>query len=360
MNKRKITKVSSGLILKDDFNNSFNPLWDFFPNNMKRVLFAKDSILLLPEKDSPMEMIIPVPNNGEFVMQTELIYKPTAPNEFAGCLIKSITDNKVECEISYNPDETEQYKFIKISCNSSYIINLRASKDGEIWDDLGNTKFFDGNYIGYFINGEKSGLAIKECTMCKSSFIVIHGINSEDKVLLNNSDGVDLITKLDLDTSLKGDRFIIDLGPTMLPLRDIALTVLSPNGTTYTMLDEIYGGDVFKINPDIQIYVEKYSEECGTFNLGEIIGEEQIFTLVLENKSDTPKNGIIKVEALSSYECGHKMASLAPLDRPELNLKSLKDVSIQPKSDFKCLLKVKNNENFLTIDDDYKFSIIFV
>ena len=196
--------------------------------------------------------------------------------------------------------------------------------------------------------------------MCKSSFIVIHGINSEDKVLLNNSDGVDLITKLDLDTSLKGDRFIIDLGPTMLPLRDIALTVLSPNGTTYTMLDEIYGGDVFKINPDIQIYVEKYSEECGTFNLGEIIGEEQIFTLVLENKSDTPKNGIIKVEALSSYECGHKMASLAPLDRPELNLKSLKDVSIQPKSDFKCLLKVKNNENFLTIDDDYKFSIIFV
>lgn len=358
--QRKIVKVSSGLIMRDDFNNSFSPLWDFFPNNMNRVLFAKDSIVLLAENNEPMEMLIPTPNDGDFVMQTEIEYRPSKEGEVAGCLIKSITGNIVKSEFNYEENEQEQYRYIKLSSNKSYIVNLRASKDGIKWYDLGNTKFYDGNHIGYFINGEESAINIRNCLMTKSSYITIHGISEGDRVYLNNDAGTDLIRKYNLDTKLSGDRFIIDLGPMMLPLEKIALTVTSQSAeTTYIMLDEIYGGDVFKINPDIEMSVEN-TQSDDIYNLGEIIGEEQVFTLVLKNNSQKIKTGTIKIEELSSYEKGHEMAYLAPLDNYNLSLKKLEGVTLVPGETFKCLLKVRKESKYITIEDDYRFSVVFI
>ena len=346
--------------MRDDFNNSFSPMWDFFPNKMNRVLFTKDSILLLAENNEPMEMLIPTPNEGDFVMQTEVEYRPSKEGETAGCIMKSITGNIVKSEFVFKDEQQEQYRYIKLSSNKHYIVNLRASYDGNEWYDLGNTKFYDGNHIGYFINGEECGINIKSCLMTKSSYITIHGVGSSDKVFLNDKNGVNLINKHRLDTKHSGDRFTIDLGPLMLPLEDVTLTITSPtSGSAYLMLKEVYGGDIFKINPDIDMIIEEIDSK-DVYDLGEIVGDEQIYTLVIRNSSDRVKTGVVKIEELSSYEKGHEMAYLAPLDNYSLNLKRLDEVTVVPGSEFKCLLKVKKESKYISIEDDYKFSVVFI
>lgn len=350
----KITKISTGLILKDDFSNSFNPAWDFFPNNLDRVLFNEDSIVLLPKKSEPIEMLIPSPRDGKFVMQTEVKYIPLCENDTAGCLMKSITGNVVECEFTYEEGIPNNYKYITLSSNENYIVNLRASSNGVNWDDLGNTKFYDGNHLGYFVNDGEAELEIKNCILCRDKFIVIKGIKQSDTVKLIDSRNTDLIDTLKLDSVLRGDRLIIDIGKTLWPIKDVSISI---NSTDVLNIAELYGGDAFAYDSEILFEVEGFEN----FDLGQVYGKAQNFTLNVTNNGTSEKTGRLVVDAVSTYDVGHNMVYLYSIDETDFN-KNQKELglTIGAGQTVKCIVRIDKNNNYVTIEDDFKFNILFI
>lgn len=350
----KITKISTGLILKDDFSNSFNPAWDFFPNSLDRVLFNEDSIVLLPKKSEPLEMLIPSPRDGKFVMQTEISYNPQSENDIAGCLMKSITGNVAECEFTYEEGIPNTYKYLSLSSDENYIFNLRASADGKNWDDLGNTKFYDGNYLGYFINGNDAEFEIKSCVLCRDKFIVIKGIKPTDKVKLIDSRHIDLIKAFNLDCVLNGDRLIIDIGKVIWPIKNVSISI---NSSDNLKLEELYGGDVFTYDADMLFEIE----EIEGFELGKIYGKAQNFTLNVTNNSASEKTGKLVIDAVSTYDIGHNMAYLYNIDETNFNKNQKElEVTLGAGQTIKCIVRIDKNNNQATIEDDFKFNILFI
>lgn len=350
----KITKIATGLILKDDFSNSFNPAWDFFPNSLDRVLFNEDSIVLLPQKSEPLEMLMPSPIDGKFIMQTELNYNPLSENDIAGCLIKSITGNTVDCEFTYEEGAQNNYKYLSLSSNENYIINLRASADGRNWHDLGNTKFYDGNYLGYFINGSDAELEIKNCVLCRDKFVVIRGINPTDTVKLIDSKNTDLIELAGLDYVLKGTKLIIDVSNILLPIKNVSLVI---NNVNVLNIDELYGGDAFDYDSNILFEIE------GTegFDLGEVYGKAKNYTLTVTNNSNNERVGKLVIDKVSSYDKGHCMAYLYDIDETDFTKKQKSlDMTISAGQTMKCIVRIDKDTSYVSLEDNFNFNILFV
>lgn len=355
-----ISKVANGLILNDDFNNSYNPEWDIVPNDIDRVLFNEDSISLLPKKDSPIEMLIPAPG-GKFVMQTELSYSPSEISDTAGIIIKSVTGCSVEAEFSYEESIPNEYKFIKITHTENYIVNLRSSKDGNSWDDLGNSKLYDGNYLGYYINGTISKLHLKNCLICKDKFIVIQGIKGADTVELLDSTGSDIIKKYNLDFIINGDKFLVDVEKLLWPIENITLCINTNNGNTSSHdLGNLYGGDVFSFDPELVFSVDGKDDNLNSIELGEVSSSEKNYTLKVLNNSLDYKIGKLVIEPTSAYDRGYHMAYIHSLDS-NFNEKSKElEISVAPGQEFKCIVRIEKESKFINIDGDFNFNVVFI
>lgn len=355
-----ISRVSNGLILKDDFNNSFNPMWDIFPNDTSRVLFKEDSIVLLPENNSPTEMLIPCPG-GKFIMQTEIEYNPVVESDAAGVVIKSVTDCNVEARFSYEEGVINEYKFVKFTHDDGYVVNLRASKDGITWEDFGNSKLYDGNYVGYFVDGEQAGFEIKNCFICRDKYLVIQGIKEGDVVNLLNSNNEDIIETLNLDYIIKGDKFMLDISNQVWPIKDIRLVINfgKSNGSIHHIGD-LYGGDVFSFEPELLFSVDETNETPKGFDLGEVYGLARNYTLRVYNNGTEHKTGKLVIDAISTYEQGHHMAYIYPYDS-DFDTKSKElEVSIGPGQEFVCIVRIVKESKYVTIDGEFSFNVVFM
>ena len=109
--KKKLNKISTGHIFSEEFNGTMNPLWDIFPSDNNRITFAGDSIKILENTDKT-ELLIPCPKDSGYVFQTHIIYEPKESNN-GGCIVKSITENYVECELSAE-SEPIYYSYLKV------------------------------------------------------------------------------------------------------------------------------------------------------------------------------------------------------------------------------------------------------
>lgn len=353
----KINKVSDGLLLKDDFNTSFNPEWDFFPNSYDRVLFDEDSIIISHKESEPLEMILSVPKSSSFVLQTEIEYNPVTVDDKAGCLIKSVTENIVKCEFFYEEDVINKYKFIKMDCNENSIVNLTASINSINWANLGNTKFFDGNYIGYYTDSKDADLKIKNFILYKSKYISILGISKNNEIKLLDSNGNNLISTKNLDILIQNNKAIIDISTLLCPVCNIKIVV----NNTEIFINELYGGDIFYYDSELDFCIEEATIINGSFELGDVSTEGKNFTLNVTNNCETRKCGKIKVDQFSSYNIGYNMAYLYNYDETDFSFINKEiDIDINSGQTMKYILRIAKNDDYIYIDDNLKFNITFI
>lgn len=356
----KISKLFTGLIFHEEFNNSFSPKWDILPNNLDRVLFNEDSISLLPSNNELLEMLIPYPSDCKFHIKTEIEYNPTTIDDVGGMIIKSTTGYTTECEFSYNEASLNEYRFINLNCNDKSIINLRASKDNINWDDLGNTRFFDGNYVGYFVKGNEAKLNIHNFIMCSDKFVSIQGVNNDSLVEIIDTDGYDIIKKYKLDCMIINGNAIIDIENLSWPIENVTLSVTKGSEMPITLnINKLYGGDVFSFEPELLFSVDEIDETSNGFNLGKIYGRTKTYTLRVYNAGVEQKIGKLVIEPTSTYDTGHHMAYIYPFES-DVDTKSKElEVAINPHQEFKCIIKIVKDTTYTTIDDEFGFKVVF-
>lgn len=356
--QNKLVKLFSGYIFKDDFEGSMNPMWDIFPSNSNRVAVNSDSVTILKGEDEA-QLLINTPESSEYVFQTELVYNPTSIGE-AGCILKSITENFVECEFSYDENDISNYRFVKIFYSHNYIINFRASKDGVIWEDFGNTKFIDSNFIGYYICDTNTDLEIVNCNIYRNNFITIKGLLKDCNISFLDKKGNKIIENFDI--KVVEDTATADFSNVLFPVKDVTLVVTNKKGELFReTIKELYGGDILSVNNSVYFEVKDIGSKVQDFNLGVISDDYKLFELDVVNTNDAQIDGILKIIPTSNYDKGNFMAYLSEYTSIE-DIKELKEikVSIPGGSTSKYFIKIVKDYKYITIDNNFSFNVVLV
>lgn len=356
--KKKLNKISTGHIFSEEFNGTMNPLWDIFPSDNNRITFTGDSIKILENADKT-ELLIPCPKDSGYIFQTHIRYEPKEFNN-GGCIVKSITENYIECELS-SEIEPIYYSYLKVMYSDNFVLNLRASKDGLNWEDFGSTKLLDSNSIGYYLNDSKNALEIFNCEMYKSNFITIIGIDKTQNIKIYDENNKEIVTNVDM--KYIEDSVVIDLSSKLLPIDNAKIEVESGGRLSDTItIDKLYGGDVYSFEPEIRFIVDEANMDNGNFDLGLVQGKEKVYDLQVVNEGDFTKTGILKIVGVSSYDKGDSMVYLMPYgdSSGSSELSKELEISLLPGTTTKFLIKIIKDSSCITIDDKYSFNIIFM
>ncbi|MCC0781717.1 hypothetical protein IR152_00930 [Clostridioides sp. ES-S-0108-01] len=356
--KKKLNKISTGHIFSEEFNGTMNPLWDIFPSDNNRITFTGDSIKILENTDKT-ELLIPSPKDSGYVFQTYIRYEPKESNN-GGCIVKSITENYIECELSAEI-EPIYYSYLKVMYSDNFVLNLRASKDGLNWEDFGSTKLLDSNSIGYYLNDNKNALEIFNCEMYKSNFITIIGIDKTQSIKIYDENNKEIVTNVDMKYT--EDSVVIDLSSKLFPINNVRIEVESGGRLSDTItIDKLYGGDVYSFEPEIRFIVDEANMDNGDFDLGLVQGKERVYELQVVNEGNFTKTGILKIVGVSSYDKGDSMAYLMPYgdSSGSSELSKELEISLLSGTTTKFLIKIIKDSSCITIDDKYSFNIIFM
>lgn len=358
-NKKKLNKISTGHIFSEEFNGTMNPLWDVFPSDNNRITFTGDSIKILENVDKT-ELLIPCPKESGYVFQTYIRYEPKESNNNGGCIVKSITENYVECELS-SEIESIYYSYLKVIYSDKFVLNLRASKDGLNWEDFGSTKLLDSNSIGYYLNDNKDALEIFNCEMYKSNFITFIGIDKTQNIKIYDENNKEIVTNVDMKYT--EDSVVVDLSSKLFPINDVKIEIESEGSLSDTItIDKLYGGDVYSFEPEIRFVVNEANMDNGDFDLGLVQGKDRVYELQVVNAGDFTKTGILKIVGVSGYDKGDSMAYLMPYGDSSGSSELFKelDITLLPGTTSKFLIKIIKDSSCITIDDKYSFNIIFM
>lgn len=356
--KKKLNKISTGHIFSEEFNGTMNPLWDIFPSDNNRITFTGDSIKILENADKT-ELLIPCPKDSGYIFQTHIRYEPKESNN-GGCIVKSITENYIKCELSAEI-EPIYYSYLKVMYSDNFVLNLRASKDGLNWEDFGSTKLLDSNSIGYYLNDSKNALEIFNCEMYKSNFITIIGIDKTQNIKIYDENNKEIVTNVDM--KYIEDSVVIDLSSKLFPIDNAKIEVESGGRLSDTItIDKLYGGDVYSFEPEIRFIVDEANMDNGNFDLGLVQGKEKVYDLQVVNEGDFTKTGILKIVGVSSYDKGDSMVYLMPYgdSSGSSELSKELEISLLPGTTTKFLIKIIKDSSCITIDDKYSFNIIFM
>lgn len=352
-----IIKSSSGLLFAEEAWDDLSLLWDLSPNYPSRVALASDSISLLPGTDR-FELLIPAPLENGYVFQSKVEYSPVTELQKAGNTLKSVTDTSVDFEIC--GDDVITCDYTKISISQNYILNAKASADGILWKDYGNSKITNMNYIGYYIEaGEDTDVPIKvyNCHLYRNNTVTINNFDRTNLIKLFDSTGTEVTDKFSIKK--KNSQMCIDGTNLLFPIDYLKVQVLDrTTGIVYheSELTDIYGGDIYEYNYNIEFYIDENKLTTNTYDLGSI-SNEKVFMLKVTNKESYPiKEKKLRVDFYSVYNPGYKMAMLAP-DGTEDYSKTL-DVEFLAGETKIFKLKMARNPSLSNVEDEYKFNII--
>lgn len=352
-----IIKSSSGLLFAEELWTDLSLLWDLSPNDPSRVVLNSNSISLLPG-DQRLELLISAPKENGYVIQTELDYRPTTASESAGCTMKSITGNYIDLEV--RGDTLVTCTYTKMIINENSILNAIASNGGTTWIDYGNTKVIDMNKIGYYVGegSSASQLDIKKCIMYKNNFVTINNFDRTNVLKLFDSTGHEVTSQFIVRK--KNTQMCIDGTNIIYPID--YLKVQSCDRITGAVLYEgelrdIYGGDIFEYEYDLEFYIDNNLLTNTIYNLGQISGE-RIFDLKISNKEAYDLNNRkLKVSYYNIYNPGFKLAQIA--EGGSADFKTELDISILAGETKVYKLKAVKDKSILNIENEYKFNIIF-
>lgn len=353
-----LIRSSIGKILEENFLDNHIPLWDMMPNDPSR--FTYDNSLKISGGEY-IEMLIDTPRT-DFVMSVDFEFDITTKGDVCGVLMKSTTGHIIEGQVEVSPYDSESYSFMKLSRNEDSNVYFRVSSDGLSWKDKGSTNFKDGHSLGFYNDSLTSELVLTQVTICSSNFVNINGISRTDSLSLYNSKGEDLLKSGVVDYDLKGNNAFLDLSNLHFPLKDVEI-VINENHPRETRLqvDFMYGGDSYEFEPEVYFTIEDFhGNALNGFHLGEINQTEKHFVVVAHNEGYATKHGTIAVESISSYDRGDQMAYLYSYGSDFTGDSKQVGCTIIPGDHFKCILVIRKDSKYVSIDEFYNFKLSFI
>lgn len=352
-----IIKANSGFIFSENFDtDDMSLLWTLSPNLKDRVVHNDDSITLLPGEER-MELLITMPNETGYVMQSDLQYNPSDENEAAGITFRSITDSTVDLEVK--GDTTHKVYHTKMTVDDNNILSATGSDNGGInWREYGNTKIIDMNKIGYYIaeNTEKDSITISNMTLYKSNYISFNNFDRKNIIRIydkNDTEITDDFVIFRTNNSVK-----IDGTELLFPIEYLKIRSFDRDTGDLRFegeVNNVYGGDVYEYNYNINFFINDHKLENDIYSLG-AINEEKEFILRIENKESYDiLDRHLRVDWYSYLNPGYKAVSLADINSDdfsnELNISLLAGESRNYK------LKISKFKDYLNLEDNYNFKI---
>lgn len=355
-----LSKVSSGLLYREVFQDNLSLIWEVTPDDYSRVSINTDSVSLLPGPDK-LEMLIPAPQACDYIFQTKVLYKPTLASESGGCVFKSVTENY--CHLEIKGDDDVNCTNIKLSIDEAYIINARTtdSVTGK-WINHGNTRLVNANYIGFYMreNTALDSLKIYEVNMYKSNFITINNFDRTQIIKLFDNTGTEVTSKFYIKK--RNTKMIIDGTDKIFPIDFLNVKIYDSTGTEISSNDltDIYGGDEYDYAQNITFAINNVVLTGDTHSIGGV-DYENIYSLkITNNEMYRIENKKLKIEAYDPYNPGHHNVYIASLIAETVvgEYEKIKTgITFKPAETREFSLKVVKSRKALLTDEDYKFRI---
>ena len=340
-----ITRANSGFIFLENFDQGdMSLLWTLSPNLKDRVVHNDGSITLLPG-DKRMELLITMPNESGYVMQSSLKYFPTDEYESAGVTFRSITDSTVDLEIM--GDTNDKISHSKMVVDDYNVLSaLGSDSTGLNWREYGNTKIIDMNKIGYYI-GEgalKDPIEIMQMILYKSNYITFNNLDRKNILRLYDSNDIEItddfvIFRTNNSVKIDGTEILFPIDYLKVRSFDRDTGELRYEGE----IENIYGGDVFEYNYNIDFFIDGSKLENDTYDLVTICQEKE-FILKLVNKEAYPiLDRKLTVSWYSYLNPGYKSVTLSEvINGQDDEFKKELDISLLAGESKNFKLKISN------------------
>ena len=359
-----LTKSSSGLLYEERFGSGISLLWDLVPNQLDRVKINQDSVEILPGDDR-IELLMPTPAETGWVYQTHIKYDGRTSTESCGFILKSITDNIAECEL--RGDTRDMYDYLKVELNSDSILNLKASKNGTMWRDFGNSKMLDGYKFGYYMTAltQYDPLVLYDCVVYRNNFITIDGISKDLTSVVYDAQGANITHRFVI--THENGKLILDGSNMLFPIPYLNIKFLDPsfNVIKDVVLKDVYGGDVFDFSFNVTVRIEKQEVLNNTHHLDTVVGPYKLYALSVTNEENYElTNRKLSIQAASSFNPGDLPVTIASTTSHDvvtnLDFKKSLDVSFLPNENKNFFIKIEKTMNMPLLDDEYRFKLTLI
>ncbi len=220
------------------------------------------------------------------------------------------------------------YKYIKFT-KQKYKYIFWASEDAYHWIEVGNVKFESAGVIGFFLYGtpqqeliDNSHFKVKSIAIYSSRYLTINSISREYDFEITDGDGHILVRTDDLAYTYiinrSSDRCLINTAMFPMPVKNGLLRIYPKRQydqtlATYSLGDYAYGGDVYTLEQDIEVYIgnEKISP-TEVYDLGMFFRGSYHITMFLKNLEEYDVTNLkLTVQAYSEYYGGYEEIMLA-------------------------------------------------
>lgn len=304
-----IEKLQSGFIYKENFSEE-NIMWQFFPNEPSRYTKANNS-LIFNYCTSRSVALTKMPD-GDFVMQCKVTHRPLSTNSFAGVLLLESNDDWVECQLYKDDAVLTQhfYNYIKV-VRTGYNFYFYASMDNIAWEIIGSMAYPDCIMFGFYFETDDiaDSFTVENVIFYKSPAITLNSTLNGHVVQLKNQSNYIIAT-----TKVSNGKANFDLTTMSLPLLNHSLTLLDFGYTISSLPMNIYGGDTFGYNYNLNLKcngVDVVPNEM--VDLGRIYDDTQTLITIenLDVNYDIP-NLTLRIEQYSPYDYAAKNVEMIP------------------------------------------------
>ena len=412
-----LIKTQNGLLFYDDFSEK-TLMWTQSPSDINCISFG-DSGLQMLHNNSYVTYTIIEPELDEYSCVVHLDHIPFNETDIAGVIVMSTAKNYAECQsyMAYEPSEiinreipttdevntiatvSEDGKVTTISTKSETFIDklykyikftkektkyrFLASTDGLTWIEVGNTTFNDAGVIGFFIHSteEQEVIDNSHCyfhtfAIYNSKYVVIDGIQDNHEFEIYDGDGNIHVRSDDIKYTPLINRLnkkcVINTTTMPTPIKNAQLRIFphdnySTTISSFSLGEDVYGGDMFTIERDIKLYIN--NQEIDPFklhDLGTFYRDSYFVKLDLYNNEDYILSNIkVKVIKYSEYYGGEEEIAVALYDENHIESELIyaKEViidSIAPSEGRSVYIKLidKPIQDFYMTANSYRFKIM--
>lgn len=412
-----LIKTQNGLLFYDDFSEK-TLMWTQSPSDINCISFGDNGLQML-HNNSYVTYTIIEPELDEYSCVVHLDHIPFNETDIAGVIVMSTAKNYAECQsyMAYEPSEiinreipttdevntiatvSEDGKVTTISTKSETFIDklykyikftkektkyrFLASTDGLTWIEVGNTTFNDAGVIGFFIHSteEQEVIDNSHCyfhtfAIYNSKYVVIDGIQDNHEFEIYDGDGNIHVRSDDIKyTSLinrLNKKCVINTTTMPTPIKNAQLRIFphdnySTTISSFSLGEDVYGGDMFTIERDIKLYIN--NQEIDPFklhDLGTFYRDSYFVKLDLYNNEDYILSNIkVKVIKYSEYYGGEEEIAVALYDENHIESELIyaKEViidSIAPSEGRSVYIKLidKPIQDFYMTANSYRFKIM--
>lgn len=274
------------------------------------------------------------------------------------------------------------YKYIKFT-KEKLKYRFLASTDGHEWIEIGNTTFIDAGVIGFFLHSTEAQEVVdnSHCyfhtfTIYNSKYIVIDGIENNHEFEIYDDSGYIHIRSDDTAytkfLSRSNKKCVIDTTTMQTPIKNAQLRIF-PHGkysatvNSFSLGENIYGGDMFTIERDIKLYINNQEiDPFELYDLGTFYRGSYFVKLDLYNNESYILNDVkVRIVKYSEYHGGEEEVAVALHNEGHVESELIYDKevvidSIAPSEGRSVYIKLIDRpvQDFYMTANSYRFKII--